>query len=81
MKRLRVEVGALEHAVKTKVAMGSKKGIPANDISFLSCSNTEEEKGYPERMDPYPLKKRDSSTERNKMLGRINHILMEEIAK
>ena len=63
LKKIRVEVGALDHAVKMKTAAAlcSKKGLPPAEMSFLSCTNTEEERGC-ERVNALSLKKNTSSS-------------------
>lgn len=60
LKKVRVEIDALQHAVKLKSAIYTKKNIIPPETSFLSCSNTEEAKGFPESLNVQALKKKSS---------------------
>lgn len=80
LKRIRVEVGALQHAVNMKAAaISTKKALPPADLS-LSATNSEEERGS-ERLDAVSIKKKASSSERDKLLAKVSQLLMDEMAR
>lgn len=68
----------MEHAVKVRTAktISSKRGLPQTELSYVSCTNTIEERPS-ERLDLASLKKKVSNSERDKLIAKVNQLLID----
>lgn len=66
--------------VRTAKTISSKRGLPQTELSYISCTNTIEERPS-DRLDLAALKKKVSNSERDKLMAKINRLLLDEISK